>query len=204
MLFSDSYFTVTSVSEAVYRDRGSKFFGFVYPVRSETEIKSILTDLRKAHPSARHHCYAWRLGPDKLASRSNDDGEPSGTAGKPIMGQIMSHDLTNVLVVVIRYFGGTLLGTAGLIHAYRTAADEAIKNNSVIEQFIEYEYTICYGFEETGSVMKLLKEMNAKIISNDYSGTNTILFRVRKQDSEQLEEKFGQFYKTRLTYIRTI
>jgi uncharacterized YigZ family protein len=135
-MFSNSYFTIKEASQGVFKDRGSKFLACAFTVIAENEIKEHLSALRKEHPSARHHCYAWRLGAGKEAWRANDDGEPSGTAGKPILGQIQSYDLTNVLIVVVRYFGGTLLGASGLINAYKSAAADAIKNAVIEEKFI--------------------------------------------------------------------
>lgn len=121
MLFSDTYLTIEKKAEALYKDKGSKFLTFAFHVENDQQIKDALTQLKKEHPSANHHCYAYRLGADKLNFRANDDGEPSNTAGKPILGQIQSNDLTNILIVVVRYFGGTLLGVGGLISAYRNS-----------------------------------------------------------------------------------
>lgn len=203
MLFSDSYFTVTSSSEGIFRDRGSKFLGFVFPVQSEQEIKSVLQQLKKQHPSANHHCYAWRLGADKQAYRANDDGEPANSAGKPILAQIQSHDLTNVLIVVVRYFGGTLLGVSGLRNAYKNTAAEAIKNAFIAEKFIVFEYKIEFDFDDQGAVMKLLKDLDCKIESQEYDSTNAITFFVQKRRSEELESKLSVLYKVKLTYLST-
>src|SRR6478736_3309084 len=139
MLFSDSYLTISQTADELYKDKGSKFLAFAFPVKSESEIKKKLTSLKKEHPSASHHCYAWRLGADKAAFRANDDGEPSNTAGKPILMQIQAKDLTNVLIVVVRYFGGTLLGVGGLINAYKQAALNVLNKTTIIEQFIFFE-----------------------------------------------------------------
>lgn len=130
--FVDEYLTISKPSEGLFKDRGSKFLAFAYPVSSEDEIKEIQEHLRSEYHDARHHCYAYMLGKDKNVFRANDDGEPSSTAGKPILGQIKSYDLTNILIVVIRYFGGTKLGVSGLINAYKTAAEEALKNAKII------------------------------------------------------------------------
>ena len=136
MLFSDTYLTIEKKSETLYKDKGSKFLTFAFPVQNDQQIKEVLTQLKKEHPSANHHCYAYRLGADKLNFRANDDGEPSNTAGKPILGQIQSNDLTNILIVVVRYFGGTLLGVGGLIQAYKNSAAEVLKVSHIIEKFI--------------------------------------------------------------------
>lgn len=204
MLFSDSFFTVSQPSEGIYKDRGSKFLAFVYPVKSTQDVKEKLTFLRKEHPSAVHHCYAWRLGADKSAFRTNDDGEPSGTAGKPIYSQILSKDLSNVLIVVVRYFGGSLLGVPGLINAYKSAAAEALANNKVMEQHILEEYSIVFDEDNISQVMHLLKTHDANIISRNYDNKHILVYRIRKQLALALEEKLKTLYKTTLTYLQTV
>jgi uncharacterized YigZ family protein len=203
-MFSDSYFTIKEASQGVFKDRGSKFLAYAFPVANESEIKKYLSALRKEHPSARHHCYAWRLGAGKEAWRANDDGEPSGTAGKPILGQMQSHDLTNMLIVVVRYFGGTLLGASGLINAYRSAAADAIKNAVIEEKFIMFEYETEFSFEDMNEIMRILKENECRIISQDYNETNKIIFRVKKKDSEKMLTQFAAVYKAKITYLKTI
>jgi len=204
MLFSDSYYTIREASEGVFKDRGSKFLAFAFPVISEDEIKIHLAQLRKLHPSARHHCYAWRLGPSAQAYRSNDDGEPANTAGKPILAQLQSKELTNVLIVVVRYFGGTLLGVSGLINAYKLAAADAIANADIEEKFILFEYKIEFSFEDMNFVMKVLKENDCKILEQNYDNGNSIIFRVKKQNSEKLESQLSALYKTKLQYLKTL
>lgn len=201
MLFSDSYFTIDAAAEGLFKDRGSKFLAFAFPVKTETEIKEQLQQLRKAHPSATHHCYAWRLGADKNAFRANDDGEPSNTAGKPILAQLQAKDLTDILVVVVRYFGGTLLGVNGLINAYKLAAAEVLAQAHIVEQFIYFEYKVEFDFKDTNAVMRLLKQNQAKILSTDYLDTNSIVFQIKKQQSEQLEKKFEDIYASKLKFI---
>jgi len=203
MLFSDSYFTITKPAQGSYRDKGSKFLSYAYPVQSEAEIKEKLQELKKEHPSAKHHCYAWRLGVDGAAYRANDDGEPSGTAGKPILNQLQSSQLTNVLIVVVRYFGGTLLGVTGLIQAYKLAAADAIINSDIAEKFVLFEYALHFEAEDTGPVMKLLNEEEAKIIGTGYDKENTITFLIKKSRSESFEEKIKALYKTKLKYLKT-
>lgn len=201
MLFSDSYFTIKHPVEGLFKDRGSKFLGFVYPVKNEGEIKIRLAALKKEHPSANHHCYAWRLGADKAAFRANDDGEPSNSAGKPILSQIQAKDLTNILIVVVRYFGGTLLGVNGLINAYKNAAAETLLNAEITEHFIFYEYKIEFDFDTLSQVMRLLKEYDTKIISNTYEEKNVIIFQVKKMHSEKLESNFNELYTTKLQFL---
>jgi len=204
MLFSDSYFAVTHPAEGHFKDKGSKFLAFVYPVKTEIEIKNHLQILKKEHPSANHHCYAWRLGADKTAFRANDDGEPSNSAGKPILSQIQSRDLTNVLIVVVRYFGGTLLGVPGLINAYKNAASDALIKSVIEEQFILFEYKIEFDFDVLSNVMRLLKEYEAKIISTQYEERNTLIFRIKKLHSEKLESKFEELYTTKLKFLNLV
>lgn len=204
MLFSDSFYTIKLPAEGLWRERGSKFLAYAYPVKTEAEIKAHLHTLKKEHPSASHHCYAWRLGADKSAYRANDDGEPSNTAGKPILSQIQSKDLTNILIVVIRYFGGTLLGVNGLINAYKSAAEDALAKSEIVEQFIFYRYKIEFDFDAMSAVMRILKEYETKMISNAYDSKNTIVFEVKKQHSEKLEEKFKDLYTTQLEFLTVL
>ena len=158
---SDSYKTIKSFSQGVFKDRGSRFIAHAYPVSDKDSVKTILDSLRKEFHDARHHCYAYMTGYERSVWRINDDGEPSGTAGKPILGQINSSGLTNILIVVIRYFGGTLLGVPGLINAYRTAAAEAITNAEIIECTVQDHYEITYPYSSMNDVMKILKEESA-------------------------------------------
>lgn len=155
---SDTYLTIRSFSQGLYKEKGSRFIGFAFPVTSSDDIKSIIDNLRKEHHSARHHCYAWMLGHDRQTFRVNDDGEPSGSAGKPILGQINACKLTNILIVVIRYFGGKLLGMSGLINAYRSAAESALKNNEVAEVYVQDHYELTFPYTSLNDVMKIIKD----------------------------------------------
>jgi uncharacterized YigZ family protein len=157
---SDSYITIKSVSEGIYKEKGSRFIAFAYPVTDQNEIKPILDKIRKVHHEARHHCYAYMIGHKRMIWRVNDDGEPCGTAGRPILGQINSFGLTNIIIVVSRYFGGTLLGVSGLINAYRTAAASAIANAEIIERTLQEYYEITYAYISMNEVMKIIKEEN--------------------------------------------
>jgi len=198
MLFSDTYLTIEKKSETLYKDKGSKFLTFAFPVQNNQQIKEALIQLKKEHPSANHHCYAYRLGADKLTFRANDDGEPSNTAGKPILGQIQSNDLTNILIVVVRYFGGTLLGVGGLIHAYKNSAADVIKESHIIEKFIEFHYTIQFPFEQLNDVMKLLKQLDCKISAQQFDTDCEISFSIRKAKSGQCEEKLKKLNDLKL------
>lgn len=186
MLFEDTYLTALEPSEGLFKDKGSKFLSFVFPVSSEEEIKRCLAELRKLHPSARHHCYAFRLGADKQAYRANDDGEPSNTAGKPILGQIQSKDLTNILVVVVRYFGGTLLGVSGLIQAYKLSAADALLNAKIIEKTVNDIYKVKFDYLLMNDVMKIIKDKNLEILFQDFELTCSLSFSVRKSNSTKV------------------
>ena len=154
----NTFKTIAGRSEGQYKERGSKFLAFGFPVTDETTIKSIITSIRKEYHDARHHCYAWRIGHHPFRYRTYDDGEPSGTAGKPIYGQIVSNALTDVLIVVVRYFGGTLLGTGGLINAYRTAAAQMINNASIIEKQAGIICRLTFPYASLNGAMKILKD----------------------------------------------
>jgi uncharacterized YigZ family protein len=162
-----TYFTVVKEGVSDFRDRGSKFFGYAYPVASVDEAKSRLQGLKKQHPKATHHCFAWRIGAEGETVRVNDDGEPSGSAGKPIEGQILSRKLTNVLVVVVRYFGGSLLGVPGLIHAYKTAAAEALDQCGIVEKNIEYAVRVQFDYTMMNDVQMVIKQHHCRISTQD-------------------------------------
>ncbi len=201
MLFNDTYFTIQKNSEGLFKDKGSKFISYAYAVTNETEIKDIIQQLKKEHHAARHHCYAWRLGADKQAYRANDDGEPSNTAGKPILGQIQSKDLTDILIVVVRYFGGTLLGVGGLIQAYREAAADALKNAVIIEKHIHLHYQVDFSFEHLNEVMKQMKQFDCKITKQEFDSACSIQFSIRKSLSENCEAKLKTISTLNLKYI---
>lgn len=200
MLFSDTYLTIDKPVEIIYKDKGSKFITYAYHVTNEQQIKDILTQLKKEHHTANHHCYAYRLGPDKQVYRANDDGEPNNTAGKPILGQIQSVDLTDVFIVVVRYFGGTLLGVSGLINAYKTSAAEVIKAATIVEKQIMFYYTVSFPFEQMNEVMKILKQNDCKINNQLYDNDCQIEFTVRKANSEACEEKLKKIEGLKLEY----
>lgn len=162
-----TYKTITTATSSDFRDRGSKFFGFAYPVTTVDDAKEHIKALKKEHPKAVHYCVGYRIGADGADYRASDDGEPSGSAGKPILGQIDSAELTNVLVVVVRYFGGTLLGVPGLINAYKTATEEALSKAEVIEKQVEKKVTITFDYPVMNDVMQLLKQSEATIFRQD-------------------------------------
>jgi len=183
----DIYKTIQSPSEGLFKDKGSRFIAYAFPVYSEEEIKERLLNLRKDHFSARHHCYAWRLGADKKHFRANDDGEPSSSAGKPILGQIQSFNLSNILIVVVRYFGGTLLGVSGLINAYRSAAKDAIENGQIIEKTVENIILVEFGYESMNNVMKVFKDEQLPQLSTQFDMMCLIKTSVRLSDSARIQ-----------------
>jgi uncharacterized YigZ family protein len=175
-LFSDVYYEVECDSEFVLRERGSKFFAFVYGVKSDLEIKGKLEGLKREYPDATHHCYAWVMGARGEAQRANDDGEPSNSAGRPILRSILSVGVTNVLVVVVRYFGGTLLGIPGLIESYGGAAESALRTAGRSEKFIEETYEISSAFEHEQEIHRLIAKYGARVLGSEY--TDQVCYRV--------------------------
>lgn len=188
----DSYKTLATESVGEYKDKGSKFIAYATPLSEKSDSESIETDfvhflekVKKEHPKARHHCYAWRVGLDGNRYRSNDDGEPSGTAGRPILGQIDSLGLTNVGIVVVRYFGGTLLGTSGLIAAYRESAAEALKNAEIIEKIVEDIFEIRFEYDKMPDVMNAVKRLNINILKQEFDEKGMLTVSIRKSESEK-------------------
>lgn len=187
-MLSDTYRTVLKPGEGLYKEKGSKFLAFALHVESTDEIRTLLDQYRKTYYDARHVCYAYALGAAAAAeTRANDDGEPSGTAGRPILGQIQSAGLTNVLVVVVRYFGGVLLGTGGLVVAYKTAAAEAIQAAVTEERTVDVDFHIRFEFPFMNDVMKLVKTLDVKILGQDYNQDCGMHLRIRKGDAPRLE-----------------
>ena len=197
----DSFKTIATPSNGLYKDKGSKFFSFAFPVKNETDIKEILESVRKKYHDARHHCYAWMLGEDKDHFRVNDDGEPSNSAGKPILGQIQSKDLSNVLIIVVRYFGGTLLGVGGLIQAYKTATKEALDSAKIIDKYIYKIYLIQFPYEEMNSVMKVLKDMELDQFDQVFELDCSLKVNVKRSAHEKFENSFKLKKNIRLKFI---
>jgi len=181
------YISLAGIGEGLYREKGSKFISFAYPVSSVEEIKDVLASVRKKYYDARHVCYAYVLGVDRHEFRANDDGEPSGTAGRPILGQIHSRSLTDVLVVVIRYFGGVLLGTGGLVVAYKEAAAEALDNAVKVEKQVEVPLTIYFPYPQMNEVLCRIREHQAKIISQEFKLECTLQVLVGLSGEENLK-----------------
>ena len=188
----DSYKTINNIGEGTYSEKRSKFLAFTHHVTSADDVKGIVQAYRKKYYDARHVCYAYMLGSDYSEFRANDDGEPSSTAGKPILGQINSNSLTDILIVVVRYYGGVNLGTSGLIVAYRAAAAEAIANSEIVERLVEEEITYTFPYIMMNDVMRIVKEMNPRIVSQTYDNTCQIKLAIRQSLAENLREKLSK------------
>ncbi|GAB4247130.1 MAG: YigZ family protein [Ekhidna sp.] len=186
--------TIQKPSEALYKEKGSKFLAFAYPVKDEAEISQLLEELRSKYHDARHHCYAWMLGMSERNWRANDDGEPSHSAGDPILGQIKSFDLTNVLVVVVRYFGGTKLGVGGLIHAYKTAAEEALSKTQKIEIFEMVPIQIHFGYEEMSVAERLISQFEIDVAERDFRESCLIQGKIKANVLNAFREAVASLY----------
>ena len=203
MMFDDTYRTFEQHGTGLFRDRGSKFLGFGYPVYSQDEISGILQQLKKEHPGANHHCYAWRLGVSGDSYRANDDGEPAGTAGKPIYNQLLSAGITNCLVVVVRYFGGTLLGVPGLINAYKSAAADCIANAKIIEKQITEIYRLEFPYAAMNAVMKILKDHDLPQWNQDFQLECRLEFSVRKSEADAVISLLAKTDEVKSFWLRT-
>ena len=189
----DEFLTITDTpAEGFYSEKRSKFLAFAFHVTSEEEVKQYVAEFRKKYYDARHVCWAYMLGADRTDFRANDDGEPSSTAGKPILGQINKNELTDILIIVVRYYGGVNLGTSGLIVAYRTAAAEAIANAEIVSQFVEEEVVFDFPYIMKNDVMKIIKDMSPRIISQTYDNTCEMKLSIRKSEAPMLKAKFDK------------
>lgn len=201
---TDSYLTVENRAETLYKEKGSKFFSFVFPVKDLTEVKSILDELKKKYYDATHHCYAYILGFEKETFRMNDDGEPSSTAGKPIYGQLQSKNLTNVLLVVVRYFGGTKLGVSGLIKAYKTAAAECLSATTIVEKKVMLSYKVMFPYEKMNAVMSLLKEIKAEQAKHIFETECSMEILVESGKQNKFEDAISKLEKTNFSLLARI
>jgi uncharacterized YigZ family protein len=188
----DTFNTISAISEGIYKEKGSKFIAFAHPVVSVDEVKKLVEVYRKTYYDARHVCYAYSIGPEGEEYRANDDGEPSGTAGRPILGQIQSFGLTNVLVVVIRYFGGILLGTGGLVVAYKSATADALQSAIILEKTVDADFLFHFEFPFMNDVMRIVKNTNARIVQQGYETNCMMQLRIRKNDAAYLKEALGK------------
>ncbi|WP_340112544.1 IMPACT family protein [Maribellus mangrovi] len=191
---NDEYKTIEKAATGYFKDKGSKFYAYAYPVKNEDEVKEYVQGLKKEHHSARHHCYAWRIGTEEILTRANDDGEPSSTAGKPILGQLTSYEVTNILVVVVRYFGGTLLGVSGLINAYKNATIEALYNAEIVSKLIENTFELKFEYPLLNVVMQTTKQEGLNIVETDFQESCRLIFSVRKSDTEKAQNIFDSIY----------
>lgn len=200
----DTYKTILKASpEVLFKDRGSKFFGYALPVASEEEIKECIDRLKKEHYNARHWCFAWQLGKNYDRYRVNDDGEPSNSAGMPIYGQLQSFDVTNIVVVVVRYFGGTKLGVGGLIQAYKTAAKMALENSKIVKKTIDELFLIEFDYSEMNTVMRILKEESLIIKTQNMNLRCSIEILVRKKEADRIHTLFKNTYKVGIKKIES-
>ena len=189
---SDIFKTITTTSSGIYKEKGSKFLSFAIPVSTSDEVKEFVKNYRKEYHDARHACYAYMLGADRNDFRTNDDGEPGGTAGRPILGQINSRELTNVLVIVVRYFGGILLGTGGLTTAYKEAAADALNLAAIIEKTVDVIISIHFDYVQTNEVMHIIKDSNARIIQQSFENLCVIQLSIPKQNENQFTSKLNK------------
>jgi uncharacterized YigZ family protein len=204
MLFDDTYRTIATLSKGIYKEKSSKFIALAIPVLSEAEVMEHLKAIKKEFYNANHHCYAYSLGFDKQQYRYSDDREPSGTAGKTIYGQILSHNLTNILVVVVRYFGGTKLGVAGLINAYKSAAKEALNESTFVTKSVNEIYTIEFEYEMMNDVMKILKEYGVQQLDSNFDKLCRIKVSLRKSNAIRFVENIKKIRSLTYNYIKTV
>lgn len=197
----DYYYTVEHKASGKYFEKGSKFLSFIYPAEDTHTIRKILDTLRKEYHNAHHHVYAYMLGHDIKDFRAYDDGEPSGSSGMPVLGQIRANELTNVLIIVVRYFGGTKLGIPGLIHAYKEAAANAIENTRIIKKTIDILYNIEFDYPETGFVQKIIKELDLKIIDQKFMEKCSMVFSIRRSESNLIERSFSRNHKVKINKL---
>ena len=196
---NDTYKTIAFPSEEIlFKEKNSKFFGYAFPVTTEEEVKNHLDILRKQHYGAVHFCYAFQIGTDKIQYRANDDGEPSNTAGAPIYGQIQSFGLTNILIVVVRFFGGIKLGVGGLISAYRTSSQMALEASEIIEKTINIHYIVSFDYKNMNKVMRVIKEKNLEIISQNMNESCEIEIATRKKNAEQVVDIFNNLFEVEI------
>lgn len=200
-MMSDSYQTIAGISEGIYKEKGSKFIAYAHPLESEDDVKEMVAVYKKKYFDARHHCYAWQLGVDGATFRENDDGEPSGTAGKPIHGQIRSAGLTNILIVVVRYFGGIKLGTSGLIAAYKEATADAIANATIVDRTVDDYYRLNFSYAVMNDVMRVFKEEDLKMLNQDFQMACSIDFHVRQSAVQKVLTRFEKIESTEVELL---
>ena len=202
MTGEDIYKTITKATKPkLFKDKNSKFFGYAFPVLNEDSVKNNLEKLKKEHHAARHWCYAYQIGTETIQYRTNDDGEPNNSAGIPIYGQIQSFGVTNILVIVVRYFGGVKLGVGGLINAYKTSAKIALEAAIIVERTINVNYIVSFGYEKMNTVMRIIKEKQLNIIHQELEITCKITISVRKKEAQSIFNVFSNLYKVKIEAI---
>jgi uncharacterized YigZ family protein len=198
----DTYFTINKpATEVLYKEKNSKFFGYTFPITSEEDVKRHIENLKKQHFSARHWCYAYQIGTDKIQYRANDDGEPNNSAGMPIYGQIQSYNVTNILVVVVRYFGGIKLGVGGLITAYKTTAQMALDESEIIEKTINIHFVVGFDYKNMNKVMRVIKEKNITIVSQKMEESCQIEIASRKKNASSIFDIFDQIFEVEIKKV---
>ena len=201
MELKDNYKTIAiASSEVLFKEKSSKFFGYAFPISSEDQVKPIIDDLRKQHPHAVHYCYAYQIGTEKVIYRTNDDGEPSNSAGAPIYGQILSFGLTNILIVVVRIFGGIKLGVGGLISAYKTTAQMTLETAEIIEKTIDVCYLISFDYKNINKVMRVIKEKSLEIVSQKMEMSCQIEILTRKKNAEMIFDIFNSMFEIEIKH----
>lgn len=204
MKLDDTYQELADSSRGLYKNKGSKFVAYGFQIKSEDDVKQRLAEVKKEEYTARHYCYAYILHPDHSTQRDSDDGEPSNTAGKPILGQLLSRNLTNTLVIVVRYFGGIKLGVGGLINAYRSAAADALENGKTKLCYVKDMFSVHFKYTEMNQVMRLVKEYDLEVISQEFELECILTFSIRKSQSEKIQSIFALNHLIELKYIKTI
>ena len=200
-MFEDSYKTIAKPAEGSYSEKRSKFLAYAFPVQSEQEVKQRLAEIQKKHWDARHHCYAYILGPHKDAYRLNDNGEPSGTAGRPIYGQLLSKDLTNTLVIVVRYFGGIKLGVSGLQNAYKIAAKDALDSAVIEERTIQEQYRVVFEYVKMNDIMQILKDPEIQVLDRQSDMRCTYIISVRQREADRITDALRKVAMTEVTAL---
>ena len=204
MLFDDTYKMLSQPGEGLYKEKGSKFIATAFTVTSEDDVKRALAEVKKKYYDARHHCYAYMIGPDKCCFRSSDDGEPSGTASKPILNQILSKDVTNVCVIVVRYFGGIKLGVSGLINAYKTAARDALDNATIVEKTVDEVYSLEFPYALMNDVMRVMKEEGIEQLNPHFEMDCYLEFSTRQSEADRIVTKFKNIFGVTVNYLKTV
>ncbi|MDA9554870.1 YigZ family protein [Pelobium sp.] len=204
MLFNDSYQTISKPCNGIFRDKGSKFIAYAYPFTKEEQLKEIINQLKSEHSKARHFCFAYRLTPDQSIFRFNDDGEPSGTAGRPILNTLLSKDITNILVVVVRYFGGTLLGVPGLINAYKMATEDALANADIIDKKVQDVYEITFEYLQMNDLMKLIKDEQLVIFDQEFDTFCKLKVTINQAEVNKIIGKLQTIQNVKIQFLKTI